>query len=120
MELSRYYIEKFTLSIEVINLKKILISILSALFITFTLSTNTLAFQIINSMKLTYTNPDIDSKYSLEEEYQDILYSMITPYIQKSVDDYYMRFSTPHYAYKILLIIIYSEKNLISETRNSI
>ncbi|BDR71718.1 Uncharacterised protein [Clostridium tetani] len=73
-------------------MKKVLVDTLLVLLLTLTISSNVIAFSKTNNMKFMLTTPYNVPKHSQEELYQDILYSMLTPYIQKSVDDYYTKF----------------------------
>ncbi|WP_238881281.1 DUF3888 domain-containing protein [Clostridium sp. YIM B02551] len=75
-------------------MKKILVSSFLVLLITFNNTAKAAAVSMANNMKTMINNPYKESKYSQEELYQDILFSMLTPYIQKAVDDYYRELLT--------------------------
>lgn len=62
-------------------MKKVLVDTLLVLLLTLTISSNVIAFSKTNNMKFMLTTPYNVPKHSQEELYQDILYSMLTPYI---------------------------------------
>jgi hypothetical protein len=64
------------------------------LLITFSNTGKANAISITDNMKSVIKNPYEAPTNSQEEIYQDILYSILTPYIQNEVDNYYREILT--------------------------